>query len=509
MSPASENRPEATGTARLAMRAGYGAAFFVASAGALVMEITAGRLLAPYVGMSLYSWTAIIAVVLAGLSLGNWCGGYLSERPAGRQASWIGLAFALAAASSLLSLILLRQLSGPILGLGLGTVPSVLAISGAAFFLPAFFPGLVGPPLTRRAIALAPGREGRALGQMFALGTLGAIAGTLASGYIFIAWLGSTGTVLAISAIYAVPAVVFVIAGRRQGGKGGGAAALAFLAALTAGLVLLGERSGAFTSPCDRESQLLLHPGVRRRAPDRPAERDAGARPPRPRRQRPGHARLFLERLHRVDRPGDPGPPGRARGLLRLLHRRRRLYPAPGLAGALSRGGADRLRDRSRGDPDGARPLVARPGGLAHPSPRRAGRARAVADRGGLRRHHRRCFSRYFGARAPGDPRVRANCPRQLEAPGQLRADGDRRAAPHALPVQRPSGPCSRCSPWSRSGPRWRSSNRPGGSPIWWSPATRRARPAGSTRASISTVPGCVGRPATSSPGSWPATLRS
>ena len=49
------------------------------------MEITAGRLLAPYVGMSLYSWTAIIAVVLAGLSLGNWCGGYLSDRPSERQ----------------------------------------------------------------------------------------------------------------------------------------------------------------------------------------------------------------------------------------------------------------------------------------------------------------------------------------------------------------------------------------------------------------------------------------
>ncbi len=235
------------------MRAGYGAAFFVASAGALVMEITAGRLLAPYVGMSLYSWTAIIAVVLAGLSLGNWCGGYLSERPAERQANWIGFAFALAAASSLLSLILLRQLSGPILDLGLGTVPSVLAISFAAFFLPAFFPGLVGPPLTRRAIALAPGREGRALGQMFALGTLGAIAGTLASGYIFIAWLGSTGTVLAIGAIYAVPAVIFLASGRRQDARAG-TAALAFLAALIAGLVVLGARSGAFTSPCDRES---------------------------------------------------------------------------------------------------------------------------------------------------------------------------------------------------------------------------------------------------------------
>lgn len=253
MNPASEEPPEATATARLVRRAGYGAAFFIASGGALVMEITAGRLLAPYVGMSLYSWTAIIAVVLAGLSLGNWCGGYMSERPAARQTTWIGLAFALAAASSLLSLVVLRQFSGAILGLGWGTVPSVLAISFAAFFLPAFFPGLVGPPLTRRAIALAPGREGRALGQMFALGTLGAIAGTLMSGYIFIAWLGSTGTVLAIAAIYAVPAVVFVIVGQRAG-RGRGVAGLAFLAALAGAMGLLGARSGAFVSPCDRES---------------------------------------------------------------------------------------------------------------------------------------------------------------------------------------------------------------------------------------------------------------
>lgn len=257
--PVNEIHPRTERDAGLARRAGYGAAFFIASAGTLVMEITAGRLLAPYVGMSLYSWTAIIAVVLAGLSLGNWCGGYLSDRPAERQVSWIGFAFALAAASSLLSLVLLRQLSGPILGLGLGTVGSVLAITFAAFFLPSFFPGLVGPPLTRLAIAIVPGREGRVLGQMFALGTLGAIAGTLTSGYLFIAWLGSIGTVLAVSAIYAVTAAAFLAAGRRRSAAGGGGgregtAALVFLVALTGGLVLLGERSGAFTSPCDRES---------------------------------------------------------------------------------------------------------------------------------------------------------------------------------------------------------------------------------------------------------------
>ena len=40
------------------------------SAGALILEIVAGRMLAPYVGMSVYTWTAVIAVVLAGLSAG-------------------------------------------------------------------------------------------------------------------------------------------------------------------------------------------------------------------------------------------------------------------------------------------------------------------------------------------------------------------------------------------------------------------------------------------------------
>src|SRR3546814_1525513 len=42
------------------------------AAASLVVEIVAGRMLAPYLGMSLYTWTAVIAVVLAGFSLGHW-----------------------------------------------------------------------------------------------------------------------------------------------------------------------------------------------------------------------------------------------------------------------------------------------------------------------------------------------------------------------------------------------------------------------------------------------------
>ena len=48
---------------------------FMASACTLILEIVAGRLLAPHLGVSLYTWTTIIGVVLAGISIGNFLGG--------------------------------------------------------------------------------------------------------------------------------------------------------------------------------------------------------------------------------------------------------------------------------------------------------------------------------------------------------------------------------------------------------------------------------------------------
>jgi predicted membrane-bound spermidine synthase len=59
---------------------------FVGSGCLLVLELVAGRLLAPTLGVSLYTWTSVIGVVLAGVSLGNFVGGRLADRsPSGRM----------------------------------------------------------------------------------------------------------------------------------------------------------------------------------------------------------------------------------------------------------------------------------------------------------------------------------------------------------------------------------------------------------------------------------------
>src|SRR5687768_687268 len=66
---------------------------FVSSFCTLVIEIVAGRMMAPYVGVSLYTWTSIIGVVLAGISLGAWAGGMLADRrPVASTLGWLLIA---------------------------------------------------------------------------------------------------------------------------------------------------------------------------------------------------------------------------------------------------------------------------------------------------------------------------------------------------------------------------------------------------------------------------------
>jgi spermidine synthase len=233
-------------------RAAFAAALFVAAAGSLVLEIVAARLLAPYVGVSLYTWTSIIAVVLTGLSIGHWIGGHLAERSATSCRRVLIWAFLLAALTALGSLVLLRVLSGPVLAAGLGPVTSIVVLSAALFLLPVLFAGIVSPVLTRLALDEAPRSRGRVLGQMYAVGALGSIGGTLAAGFLFISWIGSTGTVVSVAATYALTGVLFALAGGAPTRRG----LLTGLAATAAAAVLVasGLTVRAFESPCRTES---------------------------------------------------------------------------------------------------------------------------------------------------------------------------------------------------------------------------------------------------------------
>ena len=53
---------------------------FVSSFCIMVIELTAGRIIARTLGASLYTWTSVIGVVLAGIAIGNYAGGLIADR---------------------------------------------------------------------------------------------------------------------------------------------------------------------------------------------------------------------------------------------------------------------------------------------------------------------------------------------------------------------------------------------------------------------------------------------
>ena len=92
---------------------------FGSSAAVLVLEILAGRLMAPYVGVSLETFTGIIGVILAGIALGTAFGGQLADRY--DPARLIGPALIGGGLLSWLSLWLVHAI-GPELGRGVGAI---------------------------------------------------------------------------------------------------------------------------------------------------------------------------------------------------------------------------------------------------------------------------------------------------------------------------------------------------------------------------------------------------
>jgi predicted membrane-bound spermidine synthase len=223
--------------------AGYALTVFLSSALLLVLEIVAGRLIAPYVGVSLYTWTSIIGVILAGLSLGNWLGGVWADR--GGDGRSVGLVLGLAGVYCVLSLPALDWLGDLLQSAGVSLLGASFLYAAALFFVPAALIGVVTPLLTTLALRLDP-RAGHVVGRMHALAAIGSIAGTFLAGYWLVQTFGTRAVVLGTAAGLFLLAAPFL----RRGGRL--MPAIIVVAAVTTGGVLW-QRHG-MASPCTEES---------------------------------------------------------------------------------------------------------------------------------------------------------------------------------------------------------------------------------------------------------------
>ncbi len=223
----------------------YGSTVFLSSAFLLVLEIVAGRLLAPYVGVSLYTWTSIIGVILAGLSLGNWAGGRIADRGAGELTVGVTLAVSAIACFGILSLLML--IARPLQSVELSLLSASFIYVLALFFVPAILLGIVTPLLTTIALKL-DSRTGRVVGRMHALAALGSIAGTFVTGYWLVQTIGTKNIVMGTSAALAILAIPYLRQLRPR-------APIMIGAALVFGALFIAtHKVQGFVNPCDRES---------------------------------------------------------------------------------------------------------------------------------------------------------------------------------------------------------------------------------------------------------------
>ncbi len=218
------------------------------AAGAMIVEIVAGRMLAPYFGMSLYTWTTVIGVVLAGLTLGHWVGGMLAEKWPGKAMLMIGFSFLTGAITTVLVLPIISTVAGK---LSIGSAPLAVSITiagFAAFFLPSLAAGLVQPLATTFALHVKGRTSGRLIGNMFAAGALGSIVGTFLAGFVLISYLGSAGTIWLVAGLNALLGALFL--------PGIGSFLFGAASASIMGMIALTQTQvPGFRTPCQLESQ--------------------------------------------------------------------------------------------------------------------------------------------------------------------------------------------------------------------------------------------------------------
>jgi MFS family permease len=221
----------------------YGATIFLSSAILLVLEIVAGRLIAPYVGVSIYSWTSIIGVILAGLSLGNWLGGRWADREGGEKA--VGLVLMLAAIFCIVSLFMLTIVAPVLKGSQLDLISASFLYVLSMFFIPAVLLGVVTPLLTTIALGLDQ-RTGHIVGRMHALAAMGSILGTFITGYWLVQFFGSHTVVVGSAVCLLLLAIPYL---RKLTIRTTSALVIALLAT-----VLITQMREGFSSPCQWES---------------------------------------------------------------------------------------------------------------------------------------------------------------------------------------------------------------------------------------------------------------
>ncbi|SET61216.1 fused MFS/spermidine synthase [Geodermatophilus poikilotrophus] len=205
---------------------------FLSSGAVLVLEIAGLRLIAPYVGITLQTNTAVIGFALAAIAVGAWTGGALADRTDPRRL----IAPLLVAGGALVVAVLpLVRFAGSVLtGADAG---SVLLLAAVAVVVPAALLSAVPPMVVKLQLA-SLAETGSVVGRLSGIGTLGGIAATFLTGFLLVAVFPTSGILVGTGLVAVLTGItVGVLLRRRTGGAAGRVPAALLLLAVAGSLL--------------------------------------------------------------------------------------------------------------------------------------------------------------------------------------------------------------------------------------------------------------------------------
>ena len=171
---------------------------FITGAVVMALELVGSRVVAPYIGTSIYVWTSLIGVILASLSFGYYWGGRLADKkPDYRTFSFLILAAAIL--TGIIGIIknpVLDAVSRAITDIRISAV-----VAATILFAPAsVLLGTISPYAIRLRMENLE-HSGATVGKLYAISTVGSIIGTFAAGFFLISFLGSRNILIVLSLI--------------------------------------------------------------------------------------------------------------------------------------------------------------------------------------------------------------------------------------------------------------------------------------------------------------------
>ncbi len=147
----------------------------------MALEILGTRIIGPYYGVSIYVWSALIAVTLSFLAFGYYFGGWIADRKP--EITVLNLFIVLAGLATLCIPLISTAVIGACHGLGLrgGALASSLVLFSPSMF---FFGAVV--PFSIKLTSSDLKVLGISAGRIYAVSTLGGLSGTLLTGFFLI-----------------------------------------------------------------------------------------------------------------------------------------------------------------------------------------------------------------------------------------------------------------------------------------------------------------------------------